>query len=70
MRRIRILVDSFADEDGFNAQMTSARDIMSRLDPARFQVSTFTIGKPDPGWSSGPQLASSNCLSVARPLEF
>jgi len=48
MRRIRILVDSFADEDGFNAQMTSARDIMSRLDPARFQVSTFTIGKPDP----------------------
>jgi glycosyltransferase involved in cell wall biosynthesis len=48
MRRIRILVDSFADEDAFNAQMTSARDIMARLDPARFDVSTFVLGKPDP----------------------
>jgi glycosyltransferase involved in cell wall biosynthesis len=47
MRPIRILVDSFADEDGFNAQMTSARDIMCRLDPARFHVSTFVLGKAD-----------------------
>jgi glycosyltransferase involved in cell wall biosynthesis len=47
MKPIRILVDSFADEDGFNAQMTSARDIMCRLDPARFHVSTFYYGKPD-----------------------
>jgi len=47
MSRIRLLVDSLADEDGFNAQMTSARDIMSRLDPARFHVTTFCIGKPD-----------------------
>jgi glycosyltransferase involved in cell wall biosynthesis len=36
-----------ADEDGFNAQMTSARDIMSRLDPTRFHVTTFCVGKPD-----------------------
>ena len=47
MKPIRILVDSFADEDAFNAQMTSGRDIMARLDPARFHVSTFLIGKPD-----------------------
>ena len=48
MKPIRILVDSFADEDAFNAQMTSARDIMCRLDPARFHVSTFLSGQPDP----------------------
>ncbi|MGB6476327.1 MAG: hypothetical protein WBF04_19930, partial [Candidatus Sulfotelmatobacter sp.] len=47
MRPIRLLVDSLADQDGFNAQMTSARDIMSRLDPARFHVTTFYIGAPD-----------------------
>jgi glycosyltransferase involved in cell wall biosynthesis len=47
MRPIRILVDSFADEDALNAQMTNARDIMSRLDAARFHVSTFVLGKPD-----------------------
>jgi glycosyltransferase involved in cell wall biosynthesis len=47
MNPIRLLVDSMADEDGFNAQMTSARDIMSRLDPARFHVTTFCVGKPD-----------------------
>ena len=47
MRPIRILVDSFADEDTLNAQMTNGRDIMSRLDAARFQVSTFFVAKPD-----------------------
>jgi glycosyltransferase involved in cell wall biosynthesis len=47
MRPLRLLVDSMADEDGFNAQMTSARDIMSRLDPTRFHVTTFCVGKPD-----------------------
>jgi glycosyltransferase involved in cell wall biosynthesis len=47
MRLIRLLVDSMADGDGLNAQMTNARDIMSRLDPGRFHVSTFCVGKPD-----------------------
>jgi len=47
MRPIRILVDSLADEDALNAQMTNARDIMSRLDTARFHVSTFFVEKPD-----------------------
>jgi glycosyltransferase involved in cell wall biosynthesis len=47
MSPIRLLVDSMADADGFNAQMTSARDIMSRLDPAHFHVTTFCLGRPD-----------------------
>ncbi len=47
MKPIRILVDSFADEDSLNAQMTNAREIMSRLDANRFQASTFVLGKPD-----------------------
>src|SRR3979490_3222940 len=47
MSPIRLLVDSLADEDGLNAQMTNARSIMSRLDPSRFHVTTFCIGKPD-----------------------
>jgi glycosyltransferase involved in cell wall biosynthesis len=47
MRPIRILVDSFADGDALNAQMRNARDIISRLDPARFHVSTFVLGAPD-----------------------
>jgi glycosyltransferase involved in cell wall biosynthesis len=48
MKPIRILVDSLADEDALNAQMINARDIISRLDPSRFPVSTFMVGKPDP----------------------
>jgi glycosyltransferase involved in cell wall biosynthesis len=47
MKPIRILVDSFADADGLNAQMINARDIISRLDPLRFQVSTFCLREPD-----------------------
>ena len=48
MKPIRVLVDSFADEDALNAQMSNAREIMSRLDPNRFHVSTFVLGQPDP----------------------
>jgi glycosyltransferase involved in cell wall biosynthesis len=47
MSLTHILVDSFADEDGINAQMTNAREIMSRLDPNLFHVSTFHVGQPD-----------------------
>jgi len=47
MKPIRILVDSFADEDSLNAQMTNAREIMSRLDANRFHLSTFVFGEPD-----------------------
>jgi glycosyltransferase involved in cell wall biosynthesis len=45
---IRILVDSFADADLPNAQMGNAREIVSRLDPARFHVSMFVLNQPDP----------------------
>ena len=48
MRPIRILVDSFADEGLLNAQMGNAREIICRLDPDIFHVSTFVLGKPDP----------------------
>jgi glycosyltransferase involved in cell wall biosynthesis len=44
---IRILVDSFADAGLPNAQMGNAREIVSRLDPDRFQVSMFVVGEPD-----------------------
>jgi glycosyltransferase involved in cell wall biosynthesis len=47
MKLIRLLVDSFADEDAINAQMSNAREIMSRLDPNRFHVSTFVLGQPE-----------------------
>lgn len=55
MNRIRILVDSLADADLINSQMGNAREIMSRLDPARFHVSTFVVGQPDPRLLDRPQ---------------
>lgn len=55
MNRIRILVDSLADTDLINSQMNNAREIMSRLDPARFHVSTFILGQPDPRLLDRPQ---------------
>jgi len=48
MRPIRILVDSFADDGLLNAQMGNAREIICRLDPDNFHVSTFVLGSPDP----------------------
>ena len=47
MDPIRILVDSLADADLINSQMGNGREIMSRLDPQRFHVSTFVLGSPD-----------------------
>ena len=47
MKPIRILVDSFADDDVNNAQLTNAREIMSRLDADRFHLTTFAPGKAD-----------------------
>lgn len=47
MKPVRILVDSFADEGLSNAQMANAREIILRLDPLRFHVSLFCLGKPD-----------------------
>ena len=44
---IRILVDSLADAALTNAQMVNAREIVSRLDPARFHISMFYVTEPD-----------------------
>jgi glycosyltransferase involved in cell wall biosynthesis len=46
--QVRILVDSFADKDFTNAQMTNGREIIRQLDPDRFHVSVFSLGEPDP----------------------
>ena len=47
MTPVRILVDSLADQGLTNSQMTNAREIIRRLDPARFHVSIFCGGVPD-----------------------
>ena len=47
MNPIHILVDSLADRGLPNAQMGNAREIIRRLDPARFQVSVFHLAEPD-----------------------
>lgn len=51
---VRILVDSFADKGLLNAQMTNAREIIRRLDPAQFHVSTFCVDEPDPHIAGRP----------------
>ena len=47
MNPVGVLVDSLADRDLLNAQMSNAREIIRRLDPARFHVSVFRAGEPD-----------------------
>lgn len=54
MSPVRILVDSLADEGLPNAQMTNAREIVRRLDPARFQVSIFHVNPADPSIANRP----------------
>src|SRR5438270_12250308 len=54
MTPVRVLVDSFADKDLPNAQMSNAREIISRLDPARFRVSVFVCGEPDTSIAQRP----------------
>ncbi len=49
--RVRILVDSLADEGLSNAQITNAREIIRRLDPHRFHISVFSLNNPDPAIS-------------------
>ena len=51
---IRILVDSLADVALTNAQMVNAREIVSRLDPERFHVTTFFLNDPDPRIANRP----------------
>jgi glycosyltransferase involved in cell wall biosynthesis len=51
---VRILVDSLADESLTNAQITNAREIICRLDPAKFHVTVFCLDQPDPRISLRP----------------
>ena len=44
---IRIFVDSLADVALTNAQMANAREIVWRLDPEHFHVTTFFVRDPD-----------------------
>jgi glycosyltransferase involved in cell wall biosynthesis len=54
MTPVRILVDSLADQGLTNSQMTNAREIIQRLDPAGFHVSVFCGGEPDRGIQQRP----------------
>jgi glycosyltransferase involved in cell wall biosynthesis len=54
MNLVRILVDSFADDGLPNAQMGNAREIIRRLDPARFHVSVFHLERVDARIASRP----------------
>lgn len=47
MQPIRVLIDSLADAGLLNAQMGNAREIIYRLDPDIFHISTFMAGEPD-----------------------
>lgn len=40
-------MDSFADDGLLNAQMGNAREIIARLDPELFHVTTFMVGAPE-----------------------
>ena len=48
MQPIRVLIDTFADAGLINAQMGNAREIIYRLDPDIFHVTTFVLNEPDP----------------------
>jgi glycosyltransferase involved in cell wall biosynthesis len=54
MKPIGVLVDSLADKDLPNAQMSNAREIVRRLDQARFHVKIFCTATPDPQIASRP----------------
>jgi len=54
MKPIKLLVDSFADDNLTNAQMINAREIVSRLDPQRFHVTMFVLGSEVPKIASRP----------------
>jgi glycosyltransferase involved in cell wall biosynthesis len=54
MMPIRLVVDTFADDGLTNAQMSNGREIIARLDPERFHVTTFVLGNADPRIQSRP----------------
>lgn len=54
MSAIRVFTPSWADEANTNAQNLTVKEIVSRLDPARFHVTMFTQGPPDPRIANRP----------------
>jgi glycosyltransferase involved in cell wall biosynthesis len=54
MKPIKVLVESFADDNLTNAQMINAREIVSRLDPQRFHVTMFVLGSEVPKIGARP----------------
>ena len=54
MNPTKILVESIVDDDLTNAQMVNAREIIRRLDPERFHVTTFSDRRPDPNITARP----------------
>jgi glycosyltransferase involved in cell wall biosynthesis len=54
LKPVRILVDSFADANLTNAQMSNAREIIRRLHPERFHVGVFHVEAPDVGIGERP----------------
>lgn len=51
---IKIFTPSFADEADSNAQNLSVKEIVARLDPARFAVTMLREGAPDPRIAARP----------------
>ena len=47
MKLVKVLVETLVDEGLQNAQMSNAREIIARLDPECFHVTTFHVRAPD-----------------------
>lgn len=45
--KISILIQANVDEDNYNAQNLNAKEIISRLNPDKFDITTFYTKKPD-----------------------
>lgn len=56
-RLIRIFTPSFADEADTNAQNLTVKEVVARLDPARFHVTMFCEQAPDPRIAARPNTA-------------
>jgi glycosyltransferase involved in cell wall biosynthesis len=53
-RLLRIFTPSFADEANTNAQNLTVKEVVARLDPARFHITLFCLQPPDPRIASRP----------------
>jgi len=51
---ITVFTPSFADDDNTNAQNLTVKEVVARLDPARFRVVMLGSGPPDPRISERP----------------